>query len=277
MFKIGDFSKLTHVSVKALHHYDALGLFQPMQVDEWTGYRYYSFEQLPRLNRILALKDLGFSLEQIRHVLDEAVGAEEIAGMLRLRQAELEQQVEDSRERLKRVEMRLSLIQKEGKMPSHEIVLKSVVPIWVVSARELVPSPEQMRERCIALMQKIDEAVKNRKLPSTGTNLAIYHSNSEAGIDVEMAYFLEGDNPPQGEGVSKLPAIEMASVVYRGSYDDFAAVGALHVALGQWIEANGYTVVGASREIYLQPPSNLGNGLVGVMELQYPVEKVPSS
>jgi DNA-binding transcriptional MerR regulator len=273
MFKIGDFSRLTRISVKTLRHYDAIGLFQPLQVDEWTGYRYYSFEQLPRLNRILALKDLGFSLEQIRHTLDETINAEEIAGMLRLRQAELQQEMEESRERLKRVEMRLSLIQKEGKMPTNEIVLKTVAPIWVVSARELVPGPEQMRERCIALMNNVDEMVKSRKLPSTGTSLAIYHNNSEAGIDVEMAYFLAGDNPPQGEGIHKLPAVEMASAVYRGSYDDFAAVGALHVALGQWIEANGYTVSGASREIYLQPPSNLGNGLVGVMELQYPVVK----
>jgi DNA-binding transcriptional MerR regulator len=273
MFKIGDFSRLSQVSVKTLHHYDAIGLFQPIHVDEWTGYRYYSFEQLPRLNRILALKDLGFSLEQIRRALDETINAEEIAGMLRLRQAELQQQMEESRERLKLVEMRLSIIQKEGKMPTNEILLKSVAPVWVISAREIVPSPEQMRERCIALMNTLDEAVKSRKLPSTGTSLAIYHSNSEAGIDVEMAYFLEGENPPQGEGVHQLPALEMASAVYRGSYDDFAAVGALHMALGQWIEDNGYTVAGANREIYLQPPSNLGNGLVGVMELQYPVAK----
>jgi DNA-binding transcriptional MerR regulator len=67
MFKIGDFSNLTRVPVRTRHYYDEIGLFRPQHVDPFTGYRYYSFEQLPRLNRILALKDLGFALEQIAH------------------------------------------------------------------------------------------------------------------------------------------------------------------------------------------------------------------
>ncbi|MDZ4875250.1 MAG: hypothetical protein CLLPBCKN_004646 [Chroococcidiopsis cubana SAG 39.79] len=62
MFKIGDFSKLSRVSIKALRLYDEMGLSKPIQVDQFTSYRYYCASQLPRLNRILALKDLGFSL-----------------------------------------------------------------------------------------------------------------------------------------------------------------------------------------------------------------------
>ena len=65
MFKIGEFSKLSRVSVKALRHYDDMGLLRPAQVDRFTSYRYYALEQLPRLHRILGLKELGFSLEQI--------------------------------------------------------------------------------------------------------------------------------------------------------------------------------------------------------------------
>ena len=61
MFKIGDFSKLSRVSVKTLRYYDELGLLKPANVDDFTGYRYYVIDQMPRLNRILALKDLGFS------------------------------------------------------------------------------------------------------------------------------------------------------------------------------------------------------------------------
>ena len=83
MFKIGDFSKLIQVSVKKLRYYDEIGLLKPVQVDRFTGYRYYSFEQLPRLNRILALKDLGLSLEQIVQLLNEAVPANTIRGMFR--------------------------------------------------------------------------------------------------------------------------------------------------------------------------------------------------
>ena len=93
MFRIGEFSRFSRVSVKMLRHYDELGLLSPARVDPVSGYRYYSAGQLPRLNRLLALKDLGFRLEQIKVLLAEDLSLEEIRGMLKLRRAELEQQV----------------------------------------------------------------------------------------------------------------------------------------------------------------------------------------
>jgi DNA-binding transcriptional MerR regulator len=106
MFKIGDFSKLSRVSVKTLRYYDEVGLLKPIQIDRFTGYRFYSVDQLPRLNRILALKDLGFSLEQIGRLLDEELPPSELRGMLRLKQGELQQQVDEQQSRLARVEAR---------------------------------------------------------------------------------------------------------------------------------------------------------------------------
>ena len=76
MLRISEFSRLTMVPAKTLRYYDDIGLLKPMRVDEWTGYRYYSVEQLPRLNRILALKALGLSLEQIGRLLDDDLSAE---------------------------------------------------------------------------------------------------------------------------------------------------------------------------------------------------------
>ncbi len=80
MFKIGDFSRLSLVSVKALRYYDELGLLKPARVDEFTGYRYYSAGQLTRLNRILAMKDMGLSLEQIALLLDKEPTPDQIRG-----------------------------------------------------------------------------------------------------------------------------------------------------------------------------------------------------
>ena len=97
MLKIGDFSKVGRVSVKTLRYYDDLGLLRPVQIDPYTGYRYYSLEQLPRLYRILAYKDLGFSLEQIGQLLDENLPAIQIRGMLRLKQAEILDRLEEER------------------------------------------------------------------------------------------------------------------------------------------------------------------------------------
>lgn len=275
MFKIGDFSKLTRVSVKTLHHYDEIGLFKPLRIDRATGYRYYSFDQLPRLNRILALKDLGFSLEQIARILDDNLTAEQLSGMLALRQAELEQQMNEARERLTRVAARLTQIKQEGKMSDYEIVVKPVAAVKVASARQVVPSPELMREQCNQLVNEICEMFEKTGIQSTGTCLSIYHDHSTEGIDVEMAFFMPDDTPLvtyRRAGVRELPSIEtLATAIYHGSYDAFDAVGQLHVEMGKWIEANGYQIVGPSREIYLQTPQSPGGD--GVMEIQFPVTK----
>lgn len=90
MFTIGDFARHGRVSVRMLRHYDATGLLRPAHVDPATGYRYYTAAQLARLNRVIALKDLGFTLQQVQEILDEKVTTEELRAMLRLRRAELE-------------------------------------------------------------------------------------------------------------------------------------------------------------------------------------------
>ena len=107
MLKIGDFSKLSKVSVKTLHHYDEVGLLKPDQVNPFTGYRYYSADQLPRLNRILDLKELGLSLEQIARILEEDISEDEFQGILRLKQVELEGKMQEVQGQLTRVEERL--------------------------------------------------------------------------------------------------------------------------------------------------------------------------
>jgi DNA-binding transcriptional MerR regulator len=91
MLKIGEFSKFGQVSVKTSRYYDSLGLLTPQMIDPITGDRYYSFDLLPRLNRILALKEFGFSLEQIDQLLNNDLTAEQLRGMLRLKQAEIQQ------------------------------------------------------------------------------------------------------------------------------------------------------------------------------------------
>src|SRR6266508_3350226 len=104
MFSIGDFARHGRVSVRMLRHYDAIGLLRPARVDPATGYRSYQADQLARLNRIVALKDLGFTLEQVGSMLDKQVTGRELRGMLRLRHAELAAQIEADTARLRRVE-----------------------------------------------------------------------------------------------------------------------------------------------------------------------------
>src|SRR5688572_13818303 len=119
MLKIGDFSRISQVTVKALRYYDEIGLLRPVHVDDFTGYRYYAVDQLPRLNRILALKELGFTLEQIAAALSEGVTAEQLRGMLRLKRAEIQQRMQEEQDLLGRVEVRLQQIEQEGTMSAY--------------------------------------------------------------------------------------------------------------------------------------------------------------
>jgi DNA-binding transcriptional MerR regulator len=110
MLSIGDFSQLGQVTVRTLRLYDELNLLKPARVDRFSGYRYYSIDQLPRLNRILMLKDLDFSLEQIARLLKNNLSADHLREMLSVKQQELERELQESEARLARVATRLRQI-----------------------------------------------------------------------------------------------------------------------------------------------------------------------
>lgn len=125
MLKIGDFARTAHVTVKTLRFYAREGLLSPVYIDRYNGYRYYTLDQLPTLNRILAFKDLGFSLAQIRQLLGETLTAAELRAMLRVKQAELQQAVARESARLERVEERLKMIDDEARADISDILFSS--------------------------------------------------------------------------------------------------------------------------------------------------------
>ncbi len=131
MFSIGEFARHGRISVRMLRHYDAMGLLRPAVVDPATAYRFYEARQLSDLNRIIALKDLGFSLQQVRAILDQQIGAAELRGMLILRRAEISAQIEAETARLSRVEARLLTIEDEGRAPVDGVVIKRLAPVRV--------------------------------------------------------------------------------------------------------------------------------------------------
>lgn len=248
MIRIGDFSKLSQVSIKTLRYYDEMGLFKPIIVDRFTGYRYYSASQLPRLNRILALRDLGLSLDQIAQVLDEGVSPEQLRGMLRLKRAELQQHIAGEQARLARVEARLNTIDLEDTMPDYDVVIKQIEPQLVAGVRDTLSSyPEVGR-----LLEEVYGHLARHGV--NGLDLvgaAIWHDDEfkTSDIDGEAVVYLK-QSIPEGEHVKvyELPAATMASVVHKGAYNTFNRA---YEAIGRWIETNGYKIVGPNREIYL--------------------------
>src|SRR2546421_3378412 len=136
MLTIGDFARLGRVSPRMLRHYDELGLLRPQQVDASTGYRFYAVAQLTRLHRLVALRDLGFGLDQIGAVLDGDLPVDELRGMLRMRQAQIDQTVSDEQARLRRVEARLRALERSTDLELQDVVLKQAQPLRVAGASE---------------------------------------------------------------------------------------------------------------------------------------------
>jgi DNA-binding transcriptional MerR regulator len=243
MFKIGDFSKICQVSVRMLRYYDETGLLKPALVDPFTDYRYYSADQLPRLNRIVALKELGFTVDQIARLLDASLTLEQLRGMLMLRRVEIEQQVQDEQTRLARVEARLKQIELEGKMPSYDVVIKKVLPQKVASVRGVIPGygPELSGSVFDGLFDEV-YAYVYRHGAKAGYATAIYHDDQGRGQDVEVeaTAAIEGAIPESERvKVYEFPTVEkMASVVHHGP---FATLNQAYQAIMEWTERNGYT------------------------------------
>lgn len=269
MFKIGEFSKLSQASVKTLRYYDQIGLLQPARIDRFTSYRYYSADQLPRLNRILALKDLGLTLEQIGGVMSEELSASELRGMLRMKQAELQQDIEQQQARLARVAARLRQIEQEATMPAYEVVLKEVPALRVAPVRGVIPNYSSQGE----LWGELEGYLAQQSVRPTGPCLTLYHDEEykEADVDVEVCEPIVAALAAGGRvQVHELCAGTMASLILHGSYDQFNDA---YTALMTWIMQNGYRITGPNREIYVRnaahgvPPSEF------VTEIQFPVAK----
>lgn len=272
MIRIGDFSKFSRVSIKALRYYDEMGLLKPVEVDRFTGYRYYEFDQLPRLYRILALKDLGFSLEEIGHLLEGELSTEQMRGMLKLRQAEIRQHMVAEEQRLERVELWLKQIEQEDSMSQYDIVIKKVEALKVASVRGVVPTPPDQG----SLWGELLDYLNQQKARMIGPPQAVYHDPDfrERDWDIEVCMPIADEMPAtQRVNIASLPEVEtMACVVHTGS---FATIGQAYDALGKWIGENGYHVIGPARELNLRLPAVPGdqNDPNTVNEIQFPVGK----
>jgi DNA-binding transcriptional MerR regulator/effector-binding domain-containing protein len=277
MIKIGEFSKLVQVPVATLRYYDQIGLLRPVEVDRFTGYRYYSTSQLPRLHRILALKGLGFSLDQIASALGEGLTSEQMRGMLRLRHAQISRQLAEAQGQLLDVEARLQQIEREDRLPSYDVLLKQVEPLLVASVRAIVPDHSAVG----ALFGEVYEAIRpyvDRALAphpeQGGQTLVLWYDTEfkERDVDGAAAFMLRCRIPASGRvEVHELPAATVAATVHHGSY---VAIGAAHEAVVRWIEANGYRIAGPDRELNLyhaQPIRRDDESYI--TEIQYPVEK----
>jgi DNA-binding transcriptional MerR regulator/predicted transcriptional regulator YdeE len=276
MLSIGDFAGLGRVSVRMLRHYDAIGLLRPAHVDPHSGYRFYTAEQLSRLNRILALKDLGFSLQQVQVMIEEKVDLGELRGMLRLRRAELAAQVERDTSRLALVDARLRMIESEGHMNTGDVVLKQVPPLRVAMLSATAAGydhPTSITENLSPLYPRLMELMEKAGVEMTGSPVAYYlpapTGPEDETITVHAAFPIgDAEAGDAGFDVVMLPAFEAATAVHTGPMSEAFRTGG---KIATWIEDNGYRTAppGYAREVYLHCPPNLDEWLT---EMQVPLD-----
>ncbi|SDT42850.1 MerR family transcriptional regulator [Actinoplanes derwentensis] len=272
MFTIGDFARHGRVSVRMLRHYDATGLLRPAHVDPATGYRHYTAGQLARLNRIIALKDLGFTLQKVHDIVDGSLSTEELRGMLRLRRAELEAAMTAAAARLTQVEARLRAIESEGHMPTNDVVVVKNVPSLRVAELTAVAAsyqPEDISPVISPLYAQLFERLEAAGVHPSGPGVAYYEDTVDGGITVHAAIQVAGGPETTDFSVRDLaPIAQAATIVHHGSMDSVVPTAQ---TLAQWIDANGYRADGYAREINLECPENRDDW---VTELQVPITKL---
>jgi len=277
MFRIGEFSRIARVSGRLLRYYDSIGLLSPQRIDPATGYRYYSAEQLGRLNRILALKDLGLSLEQVARMVDGKISTDEIRGMLMLKKAELERTLSEEAVRLRHIESRLQQIDEQGVLRDYDVVIKSAPEQPYLSVRRTYVGIGDV----VAMLREVSRAATTR-IPESARDalIVVAHSDfDDEDLDLEIGFGLKQERAkplalPGGleMTVNELPAAACLATLVRSGplHQSHIAFG----ALGIWMEANGFQIAGTSREVFLQPPFQRPDQEDVVMEIQFPVTKV---
>jgi DNA-binding transcriptional MerR regulator len=276
LFRIGEFSQIARVSGRLLRYYDSIGLLRPQRIDPETGYRYYSAGQLQQLNRILALKELGLSLDQIARMLDERVSVTEIRGMLALKKAELEQSLAEEAARLRQIESRLVQIEQQGSLGDYDVVLKSARALPVLSTRAIYPT----FDHAVAALREIARVVRVQVAAAARDNIVVIaHCDfDDQDLDLQIGVTLTRtiNKPvrlPSGAdmAMAELPASDSLATIVRSGplYQSHLAFG----KLGVWMEANGYQIAGPCREVFLDMPFQHPGQEEPAVEIQFPVSK----
>lgn len=270
MFRIGEFSKFTQVSVRMLRHYDEVGLFIPLKVDKFTGYRYYSAKQIPKLNKIIALRDMGFLIAEIALIINEDSNDEKFLTLLEQKKLEVTTTITCENNKLQRIESMIKSIGKERLIVNYEVTIKSVPAYKVVSLRDIIPAYNREGD----LWVRLGEFIEENKISCVGTSFAMYHDQEykEKDVDVEVAIGVE-ELLPGKDGITfrETEAVpSMASLMVVGPFENIAPA---FNAMAKWVEDSDYVINGISRQVCHKGPWNEENPEDYLTEIQIPVTK----
>ena len=271
MLKIGDFSKLSRITIRMLRHYDEIGLLIPRQVDEYSGYRYYNEEQLAEAGQIQSLKYMGFSLSVIREIMNSLENPDELERFLTIRKKELESHLNETAEQLNILDNTMRWLRKDGNVMNYNVTLKTMPERYVASVRQIIPAYNEEGRLWNILCEEMANKKVQEATPRYGRAIFYDEGYKEQEVDVEIQVAVTGKHEDTEHVKFKLdPPVQYASVTYKGGYDQIAKV---NEAVASWINANGYEFNGKSFCIYHTGPNDTTNPQEWVTEVCHPVKK----
>lgn len=266
IYKIGIFSKMNHVTIKTLRHYDSMGLLKPNYIDETNGYRYYTSKQLPILHKILALREAGFSLEEIKKVQD---GVSENQ-LLERKRSEIMKRIAEETLKLSKVESYLSNSSINVEYP---VVVKELPEVIVASMRTIMPNYDSLFSIVPPMGAEMERLGCECAVPEYCFN--IYHDGEykESNVDVEICEAVTEFKEDSDMIKFKLiPKVEIAAcVLHKGAYSEFPKA---YSAVIRFIEENGYEIIDNPRESYIDGIWNKDCVDDWLTEIQIPIRKI---
>lgn len=268
MLRIGEFSALSSISINMLRNYDKIGLLVPEHVDPMSGYRYYDKEQLVWSNRIVALKEMGFGLDQIKEI--NSMSQSEMERLL-------ESKLNSKKEEVRRIENQIVKLKEAMQTKGEEeeyalsVVTKTLPKMWVVSFRSRISDFPQEGILWNTLMKECGE--QGIKVSKTAVAMAINHEINEEKNDLEVEVRLSLEKPQDCHGkikIYQLPECKVASLVYQGSYTKISSINSF---VAKWLESNEYEIAGKVFSIYHNSPRESESEEKFVTELCFPISE----
>ncbi len=253
MFKIGEFSKLTQVSIRMLRYYDETGLLKPAEIDKFTNYRLYSTEQISDLNRIVFMRDLGFNVSEITVALNQW-DDDFITNLLNNKRLEIENTIKAEQDKLSKIELAKRDIRQKKITIHYNVSIKSIPSYKVFSLRRVVP--DYYAE---GLLWKEMSAFANKYgIPVSDNTFTIYYDTDyrEKDVDIEICALVE----QMGKDVSDFtyrntePVPIMACTMVYGPFENIASA---YLSFAAWLQEHSqFKMTGQSRQIVHRGPWN---------------------
>ena len=275
MFKIGEFSKLTQVTIRMLRYYDETGLLKPACTDPWTGYRMYTADQIPALNKIVYLRDSGFNVAEIKAAI-RTDDPDQIAALLRKKYGEIQQGIQAEQEKLKNIEAAQQALLGGGSGIHYQITIKSVPSFRVLSLRRVIPDYYAEGE----LWRQLSAFAAQHEIAVAHQTFSIYHDPEyrEQNVDVELCVPVEQCVPAYksevrgAEGFSFRYTEAVPSMASTMVYGPFSNIAGAYLSFAGWLQdSSRYKMGSTSRQIVHRGPWNEEDPQNYLTELQIPL------